>query len=275
MVGWCQMRYIYPMQFIEAITFISFLECILVASVVCVTIIFTYRSAYKHIPFFSKGCFYILLINMISLYIFLKMVESISSGGLVTHIDVWLNQLVTTWWLPHTIMVMTFITNIASPVHLTLLSLFLSLIFLVKRKWYSLVLLMSAMTGGLLFETGVKVLIHRARPLNALIEESTYSFPSGHATMSTLFFLIVLIAFVRGIKNKTLRIVFATLCIFSFLIVGFSRIYLNVHWFSDVIAGFALGIFLVTLLVLIFGLVTPYISKRFQRITDFARKNLH
>jgi len=117
------------------------------------------------------------------------------------------------------------------------------------------------MTGGLLFEVLTKVIIHRARPENALIEVSGYSFPSGHATMAIIFFSLLLYSFKDDIKNKALKNIFIASNIIFFLIIGLSRVYLNVHWFSDVLAGFGLGLFWLTLLILIFKIIIASSNK--------------
>lgn len=78
---------------------------------------------------------------------------------------------------------------------------------------------------------------------------SGYSFPSGHATISTA----LAFAFYMIFKNKTKYK--KTLLILSLIfpiLISFSRVYLNVHYFSDVIAGMALSLFVVAIIALIF-----------------------
>src|SRR3989344_385768 len=88
----------------------------------------------------------------------------------------------------------------------------------------------------------IKALAQRARPENALIETSTYSFPSGHATLAIVFFSLLIYLFGKNIKNTFIRWSFIAGNIFLILLIGYTRIYLNAHWFTDVIAGFALGL---------------------------------
>ena len=146
---------------------------------------------------------------------------------------------------------MIFITNIASPLNLSLFSIFLLVVLFIKKKWYYSILLVTGMTGGVLFKLLIKFLMQQERPLNALIEASGYSFPSGHATMAIIFFVTLLFAFKDEIKI-VFKANFTGTTVLAFLLVGLSRVYLNVHWFSDVLAGFALGMFWLTLLVLVF-----------------------
>lgn len=120
---------------------------------------------------------------------------------------------------------------------------FVILLYFKKRKKESLILFFSLLIGYLLEEI-IKFLVHRARPINQLVLETDYSFPSGHSIYVIILFSL-LIYFYRGqIKNKLLRITFISINVFLILLVGFSRIYLGVHWFTDVIGGYAMGFFI-------------------------------
>ena len=87
-----------------------------------------------------------------------------------------------------------------------------------------------------------KNIIMRERPMLSLIEKpSDFSFPSGHTMCSVAFYGFIVYLLLKNIKNYFLKwlIVF----VFSMLVIfiGISRIYLNVHYFTDVIGGFILG----------------------------------
>ncbi len=103
--------------------------------------------------------------------------------------------------------------------------------------------------GGFLLEFLLKVAFHRARPPFALANgaDRTYSFPSGHATMVTLFFggLAVVVFGLTPRRAARLAAVFVA----SLLIAGvsFSRVYLEVHWATDVLASVLLALLWVTL----------------------------
>jgi membrane-associated phospholipid phosphatase len=115
--------------------------------------------------------------------------------------------------------------------------------------------LLGAMGGDALFVSVFKGLIESPRPLNSLEFASGFSYPSGHTAGSIVF--CGSIAFIAWQQWKTTRahasIVVGTTAITS--VVGFSRLYLNVHWLSDVTGAAMLGIFWLSLAVLVFKLL--------------------
>ena len=111
---------------------------------------------------------------------------------------------------------------------------------IIKNKWYFYTLSSSYLLSGIVvFIT--KILVARPRPLEALIKiPSSYSFPSGH-TLTSLIFYMTLFYLMTEKSNKLIRITFGLLFCFLIVVVAFSRVCLGVHFFSDVVAGFILG----------------------------------
>lgn len=125
------------------------------------------------------------------------------------------------------------------PANLVLIAWFL---FVRKHRWYSIKVPAISISSVLLM-LFLKEIFRRDRPLIPLLEEARgFSFPSGHAFMSTTFYgLLAYIAW-RDIKNRTLRTALVIGLVLLILIIGLSRIYLRVHYTSDVLAGLSLGI---------------------------------
>jgi undecaprenyl-diphosphatase len=86
-----------------------------------------------------------------------------------------------------------------------------------------------------------KILISRFRPVGAAIVETDFSFPSGHATVAVAFYGFLAYLIIKLVKNKIKRQVVITSAILIVFIVGFSRLYLGVHYISDVLAGYLVG----------------------------------
>ena len=115
----------------------------------------------------------------------------------------------------------------------------------------ALFIILTALSG--LVSTLVKLLVNRPRPGIALVRviEKTHqqSFPSGHVLFYTTFFgfLTVLMYLLKEIP-KVLRICVAVTSLLLLFTIPISRIYLGAHWFTDVLAGFFLGVLLLTAL---------------------------
>ena len=97
----------------------------------------------------------------------------------------------------------------------------------------------------------IKSIIKRPRPALCLIHAQGFSFPSGHATIAIIFFSFLIYTIRDRIKTRALRYLFIAENIIAFSLIGFSRIYLGAHWVSDVIAGFSLGLFLLTQMIMV------------------------
>lgn len=132
-----------------------------------------------------------------------------------------------------------FVTNFGD-FYIPVFILFCILIF-VKNKWYFYIEAASYLFSGIITYIA-KLLASRPRPLEALIEiPSSFSFPSGH-TLTSIVFYGLLFYLVSIHSSKTTKIVGFILSLIIISIVAISRIYLGVHYFTDVVGGFILGI---------------------------------
>ena len=99
-----------------------------------------------------------------------------------------------------------------------------------------------AVIGGTIVSTGLKMLFDRPRPdVEAATRVFTASFPSGHATVSAAVYLTLGLLLAEAMTRRPLKIYFIGLGVFMTLAVGISRIYIGVHYPTDVIAGWSLG----------------------------------
>jgi undecaprenyl-diphosphatase len=119
------------------------------------------------------------------------------------------------------------------------------LALVLKKRRVSAILFSFSVLGGFGLETILKIVFHRLRPtlVPPYVHEMSYGFPSGHATMATVFFggitALVFHLTPRPVP-RTISVVGAASMILS---VALSRIYLGVHWLTDVAGGILVGLF--------------------------------
>lgn len=122
-----------------------------------------------------------------------------------------------------------------------MIALAIVLLVIVKNKGISLRLVLN-MAGAALLNKIVKVIFARPRPVGInLVEESGYSFPSGHSMISFAFYGYVVYLIYTKIQNKCIKWISITILTVLIPLIGLSRVYLGVHYISDVIGGFVLG----------------------------------
>lgn len=123
-----------------------------------------------------------------------------------------------------------------------LITLTILFFILVKDKLIGWLMVFNVSLAGALNQL-LKFIVQRPRPVGyRIIEEKGFSFPSGHSMASTAFYGFLIYLIYKKVENKYLKIgliTFFTLLIFS---IGVSRIYLGVHYTSDVLAGFCISI---------------------------------
>ena len=145
------------------------------------------------------------------------------------------------------------------PANLSLIAYFL---FIRRKSWFSIRIASIALSSlGMMF--WLKHLFRRKRPSEPLYKAKGLSFPSGHAIMSSSFYGLLIYITSKTIKDKP----FKWLMIISFVVliqfIGFSRVYLRVHYASDVVVGYIVG---VAWLLVALGVL--------QKIEDFNKQKL-
>ena len=142
------------------------------------------------------------------------------------------------------------------PANLVLIAYFL---FIKKHKWYSIKIPVIAI-GGVLLMFLLKTIFNRPRPLIPLLEPvKGLCFPSGHALMSVAFYGLLIFIIWENVKDRVVKWSLTVICLVIILLIGFTRIYLRLHYFSDVIAGFAAGVIWLS--------VSIWVVRRFEMIS--------
>ena len=184
----------------------------------------------------------IILLSVLSIIFVAITFLIVNNNGFVINFDGQTKTFIENIRLPYLDSMMLFVTKLGNVYEaLFIFSLFAIILLINKKKDQFWGLVMASALGAGLPQI-IKVIVHRARPISSMLTETDTSFPSGHATLATVFILTSIILIAPLIKNKILKIIFISITSIVFTLVAFSRIYLSVHWTSDVFAGILLGI---------------------------------
>ena len=147
--------------------------------------------------------------------------------------------------------VVKIITHIGSAKIVIILTILLLLLFIKEMK--NKVFVLADVIGAAGLNVILKHIIQRDRPnIHRLIKETGYSFPSGHAMMSMAFYGMLIYFIYRYVKNPVKKWVLIILLTIILLTIGITRIYLGVHYPSDVIGGFLVSFAYLLILTEIF-----------------------
>ncbi len=117
----------------------------------------------------------------------------------------------------------------------------LAVVLMRRRRAYDALLVCVAFFGVEAVNAVLKLIFHRPRPELAFVHLETYSFPSGHAAASTAMYGTLAYLVCRRQLSVPLRALIAGLAFVLVALVAFSRLYLGVHYLSDVLAGVSVG----------------------------------
>lgn len=108
-----------------------------------------------------------------------------------------------------------------------------------RHKWYWVLSLVLAIGGGMLLNMAIKLSFHRLRPVwnDPILTLTTPSFPSGHTAAATLFYGFLAAYLVSHVSGTLARVAVVVACVAMVALVAFSRMYLGVHYPSDVLAA--------------------------------------
>lgn len=147
---------------------------------------------------------------------------------------------------------MKFITSFGGVYILIILTLILIIFIKNKKVKISVVANLTIIT---ILNQALKFILQRPRPDEyRIINETGYSFPSGHSMISMAFYGFMIYLIYNHINNKYLKWILISILSILIFLIGFSRIYLGVHYVSDVLAGFIISIgYLILFTSIVFG----------------------
>lgn len=142
--------------------------------------------------------------------------------------------------------------------------------FIQKNKWYGLKFMVIAVSNVLLM-FGLKQLFNRPRPLIPLLKQVPgLSFPSGHAFMSFTFFGLLIYVVYRDVKKPWLKWTLITFLAGMIFFVGLTRVYLRVHYVSDVLAGYCFGFLSLVILLWLLHRIEIYNRKKMDKAVNIT-----
>lgn len=135
------------------------------------------------------------------------------------------------------------LTSLGSIIVLVMITLAAAGYLFLARKQVAAWLMLIAVFGGIALNSVLKVAFARPRPnfVTHAVQVFTASFPSGHAALSALTYLTVGALLARSQASSTVGIYFMSLAAFLTVLIGISRIYLGVHYPTDVLGGWCIG----------------------------------
>jgi undecaprenyl-diphosphatase len=196
------------------------------------------------------------IVGFMSLSFFLigliLIIINIFNDGWVVSLDYRIMEYVYSLRSPSINSFMIWFTDFASHTMMVIMSILIVVFTLLKKKYYILAVYLITFGISLLTSSTLKVIIQRPRPgISPLVDVNGYSFPSGHS-MSSFVFYLLLVFVIYSLSNKSRAWIYALLIsVPIILLIGFSRVYLGVHYPSDAIGGYFAGsIVLISMLLL-------------------------
>ncbi|WP_168058315.1 phosphatase PAP2 family protein [Candidatus Manganitrophus noduliformans] len=183
-----------------------------------------------------------LALILAALFLFADLAEEIWSGDEIAFFDQALARALREHATPTALRVFSAITWLGNVSVLAALGIAVGLLLVVLRRKFLLAGWMTALMGGGLLNVALKALFRRARPVlpSPFVTESGWSFPSGHAMGALIAYGMLAYVLVILFNGRGRRWIVLTAALLV-LLIGASRMYLGVHYFSDVIAGYVAG----------------------------------
>ena len=192
-----------------------------------------------------------LILSILCVWLFGEITEDVVNNELITHIDQWVLDHILYFRTETLTKVMIFVTHFGEWVTIAIASVIITALLAIRKLYVVIIGYAIAVTGGGGLDYVLKYAVQRTRPIDdaTLINVKGFSFPSGHAMLAMVFYGMVSYFIIRQIKQWKFRMLVVVIMGFVIFLIGFSRLYLQVHYLSDVIAGFVGGLFWLTVCV--------------------------
>ena len=244
-------------------------KALLVAVIASVLIVWGYRFVNIRFHIFKRYELFVLGLNIASLLVFFRMIEdAYSLTPFLASFDLWVNAFMNDLALRFGDGLLTaaaWVSALGSNIIISLLTVIGGIALASHRKWRSTFILLVSVGTTAFLAGWLKDIVGRIRPENFVTPHETGflhflfdhqsifgdpSFPSAHSALAAAFFVAVTYLIVPRMKTWLSRELFILGAVVLTLAVGLSRLALSVHWASDVVAGWSLGIFCATASIL-------------------------
>ena len=184
-----------------------------------------------------------LIVSVAALLLFAKLAEDVTLHEELAAVDAELIQCLRARMTMGGLWVWLVVTELGSAEMLAAVGLGICLWLIGRRQWYLVANLAGALLGGSVLNLLLKVLFDRSRPESALtlLDHRQWSFPSGHAMNSLIVYGMLAYHLWRVLPRPSARLAFLAAAAFLVVAIGMSRLFLGVHYLTDVLGGYSAG----------------------------------
>lgn len=193
-----------------------------------------------------------LLVFMISGLVLALIIDGLLSGTDLTPLNTLIEEMVTQIRTPILTTFLVFITRLGDPFVLSFATGLIAILLIVRGRVYEAALFVSSLLLSVALLVFLRGTFEVARPSYSILETEGWSFPSGHATVATVFFFMLIHSFFSKAKTLAGKTFLVLGSFIAAALIWFSRLYLGAHWTLDILAGVALGLLSVSFAVLAF-----------------------
>lgn len=227
-------------------------KLLFVSIIISLLFIWGYKFINTRFHIFKKYELFTLIINIVSFVSFAFVLDKLLNNSFKLNFDVYVSLLMQDFARIYNFVpkIASILSTIGSVYCMLIIATIIGIFFIYNKKWRSafIIIFSSYLTA---FISGfLKTTFMSPRPTNSIIILSDPSFPSSHASVAASVIFAFLYLFAPKINSWIKREIVIVIASMLAIFIGLSRLVLNVHWFSDVLAGWSLGLFVATSMVL-------------------------
>ncbi len=199
-----------------------------------------------------------LLVYVVSGLVLVLIIDGLLSGAELIPLNTVVERAVVHMRAPALTTFFVVVTRLGSTFVLSSATAVIAILLVIRGRFYDAALFAVVLIIAVVSLTALKNTFQITRPGSQIIDASDWSFPSGHATVATAFFFMLVHSFVGRMKTPAGRIILIFGSILGAVLIWFSRLYLGAHWALDILAGVALGLLSASFTILIFSVFVEH-----------------